>query len=319
MLRRYARGDASYIYCDTRLEVGFNQYQIHTANDYVQRDFFRKGRNTQAVLMATEHARQVGGFDESLIAWEDWDFFIRCAINGITGARIPEALLTYRKHLGTRSDAGHAIKDQLWTELLARYQKYSTGAKEMCQGCGAAKAAQDALAKSRTMQARVDTLDKPVPAGHTRLKYTGARQSPLVFTANGRKYTAGATDKWRYIDALDEDVERLMSMDVFMRAPIKLPVAAVEPPKVEPVKVEPPKPPITTVIPTLPTPRPTVTQEQMDKALAMLEGRPVETVTTAKASTTIIETPHKEFAIKEEIPDVDAKPIVIKRRGKKRG
>jgi hypothetical protein len=64
--------------------------------------------------METEQARAIGGFDEKLIGWEDWDFFIKCAINGFHGVRVPKVLFGYRYASGTRREESFKRKDELW-------------------------------------------------------------------------------------------------------------------------------------------------------------------------------------------------------------
>jgi hypothetical protein len=46
-------------------------------SDYNQEAVRGKIQHAVSVLVETEAVRKVGGFDESLPTWEDWDFFIQ--------------------------------------------------------------------------------------------------------------------------------------------------------------------------------------------------------------------------------------------------
>jgi glycosyltransferase involved in cell wall biosynthesis len=60
---------------------------------YVYRNWFA----TTAVLLRASLVRAVGGFDETLSASEDWDYWIRCAKHGQFGY-VPGVVALYRVH-----------------------------------------------------------------------------------------------------------------------------------------------------------------------------------------------------------------------------
>ena len=62
-------------------------------------------------LIPTSAARAVGGFDEALPAWEDWDFHLKLCEAGYCSRRVPTTLWTYRKHTGQRREAAEAARD----------------------------------------------------------------------------------------------------------------------------------------------------------------------------------------------------------------
>src|SRR3972149_10543017 len=53
-------------------------------------------------LYPVEAWKKVGGFDEKLPAWEDWDFQLKLANIGVCGTRLPYPIFTYRKDTGMR-------------------------------------------------------------------------------------------------------------------------------------------------------------------------------------------------------------------------
>lgn len=240
MLGRYARGDVGYVYSDALVPESPTRNKIYTAPEYNQRGWQHNGLHTQAILMATDDARRIG-FDERMPAWEDWDFVVRCAVNGVCGVRVGEPLLLYRKHLGKRSEVGIAHKPELQKILHERYDDYVKGAKQMagCGGCGSKKAL-SAIMRSNVARVQVETLDKPLAAGFVRIKYTGGKIAPVTFYANGHPYQAANTPKWKFLDVPAQDADTLLGMAMFERVRVSpKPVVQVAPVEQTPVPVAP--------------------------------------------------------------------------------
>jgi len=64
---------------------------------------------------------QVGGFDETLSLWEDWDYTVRLALEGYKGVRVPKALFVYCYDTGTRREESLTRKDEITKQFHARY------------------------------------------------------------------------------------------------------------------------------------------------------------------------------------------------------
>ena len=64
----------------------------------------------------------IGGFDERLPLWEDWDYTIRLALMGYKGIRRPEPLFAYRYNTGKRREDSLRHKDALATIIQNKYQ-----------------------------------------------------------------------------------------------------------------------------------------------------------------------------------------------------
>lgn len=78
---------------------------------------------------------EIGGFDESMVSWEDWDYWIRMARAGKCFTKVPEELVVYRFYSGTRRDSGLQHYKNLLQYLKRKYE----GAKSMpCKSCGQA-------------------------------------------------------------------------------------------------------------------------------------------------------------------------------------
>lgn len=95
----------------------FHQTSIHSINVLILRSWFD----------------QVGGFDETMTAWEDVDFFMKLATLNLCGVRVPQRLVLYRYQMGRTREHGETIKEQLKALLRERYRDYIEG-KKMC-GC----------------------------------------------------------------------------------------------------------------------------------------------------------------------------------------
>lgn len=219
MLQTYSERNGSYVYSDWYRMDGSGEIVAHETNDYRQSAWLEHGQHAITALIAREHVELVEGFDENMSGWEDWDFFIKLAIAGVCGVRVPEPLLVYRHHTGTIRNASLEQKDQLLTTLRERYGAYATGDKDMC-GCGApggagaaiqaAKQAWDGMTQSADF-----VYEKPVQqiAPTTiRLRFTGDQVGAVPFrTPKGRNYRGGANVHDRFIDAHPEDVDWLLS------------------------------------------------------------------------------------------------------------
>lgn len=76
---------------------------------------------------------EIGGFDEKMKSWEDWDYWIRMAKAGKPFVRIPEILVVYRFYTGNRREIGLQSMGDLIQYLRKKYE----GIKIMpCRSCG---------------------------------------------------------------------------------------------------------------------------------------------------------------------------------------
>ena len=121
------------------MELMFNKFEL-SQGKYVYTDYIREGVKVDlpeydpellieglihaiTVLMKKSDALDVDGFDEGLISWEDWDFFAKCAANGIYGIRLQEHLLVYKIETGKRRKIALSRKKELHEVIKNRYEK----------------------------------------------------------------------------------------------------------------------------------------------------------------------------------------------------
>jgi glycosyltransferase involved in cell wall biosynthesis len=129
------------------LESMLEKFEV-SGGKYVYTDYIREGVKVElpeyepkllidglihavTVLMKKSDALDVGGFDESLISWEDWDFFLKCAVGGVYGIRLQEHLLVYKTETGMRRKSALAHKKKLYGSIRNRYEEILTRKMEV--------------------------------------------------------------------------------------------------------------------------------------------------------------------------------------------
>jgi len=197
-LRAYAR-TGRYVYTDwvglskqgvqephitPEFEAGavFHQTSIHSIN----------------VLIPKDWITAVGGFDESMVSWEDVDFFMRLAAANYCGVRVPEPLVLYRYQTGSLREHGETIKPTLLALLRTRYSDYMEGRK-VC-GCT------DTVKKKQQPLATGAAGNGNGKAGElVRIEYVGPiGQHPVVGTTTRQNYGRRAHGDTFYVYAVDQ-------------------------------------------------------------------------------------------------------------------
>lgn len=79
---------------------------------------------------------EIGGFDESLNSWEDWDFVISIANQGYCGVRVPHPLLYYRLGAGSRRESMYADRTTMYANLSDKWRNFLVEKDTMGCGCG---------------------------------------------------------------------------------------------------------------------------------------------------------------------------------------
>lgn len=91
--------------------------------------------NTISTLSPRSWHYEIGGFDESMKSWEDWDYYMRLARAGKCFTRVESQLLVYRFYSGKRRDSGIRMANSLIKYLLDKYKRIKT----MSCGCSQGK------------------------------------------------------------------------------------------------------------------------------------------------------------------------------------
>ena len=112
--------------------------EVHEAPDYNCKEVLQHLQHAVTALYPKQAWQDVGGFDEQLDAWEDWDFAIALAVAGYCGTRVSEPLIYYRMKSGNRREQLYARRDELKELIFDKWHKYiKEGEITMaCRGCG---------------------------------------------------------------------------------------------------------------------------------------------------------------------------------------
>ena len=132
-LKKYQQ-TGRYIYTDWLSLNKEGVIEQHETPEQVTGDVFQKPvQHAVNILIKRQWFDDSGGFDESMVSWEDVDWFMRLAKIGICGARVAEPLFMYRYLTGQRRENGEKIKNQIIASFNVKYGEYIRGEK-MC-GC----------------------------------------------------------------------------------------------------------------------------------------------------------------------------------------
>jgi len=133
VLKKYQQ-TGRYIYTDWLSINKAGMMEPHQTPEFVTGDVFMKPvQHAVNILIKRQWFEESGGFDETMVSWEDVDWFMRLAKIGICGARVPEPLFIYRYLTGQRREKGEQLKSQIISTFNEKYGEYISGAK-MC-GC----------------------------------------------------------------------------------------------------------------------------------------------------------------------------------------
>jgi glycosyltransferase involved in cell wall biosynthesis len=119
------RTHGRYIYTDWLTDDRKGNTEIHATLDY---SFAALRSNPSLHLVTALIPRQwfnaVGGFDETLTAFEDVDLFMKLYAHGYCGARLAKPLVMYNLDAGYRRKSGDPQKEKFKALMLKRYGAY---------------------------------------------------------------------------------------------------------------------------------------------------------------------------------------------------
>jgi glycosyltransferase involved in cell wall biosynthesis len=249
LLRGFVESGGSYAYSDwltledeTRIDGAM---EVRTVEDYDPRKMLHGLRHAVTALVPTDWVRSVGGFDEKLKCFEDWDLFCKLSIVGACGVRVPQPLLIYRRETGMRTRAAlrpratgeesvpayTPLGEQTAAALYDRYAAYVSGEETImpCGSCGGQSAvvadAQQALSSMLGMATGGMLSVAPVAeSGTVRMEFIGGQwgEQSYIGKVSGRVYRAGRDPVSRFHDVDVRDAEHLQALELFRIVPPEL-------------------------------------------------------------------------------------------------
>lgn len=74
----------------------------------------------------TSYWEQVGGIDETMVNWQDYDFWIRVAKMGARIKRLPGDHFHYRRHSGSKSSINSKRREELRRHIRSKYESLAS-------------------------------------------------------------------------------------------------------------------------------------------------------------------------------------------------
>ena len=125
--------------------------------------------NLISTLFPTHWHDEIGGFDESMRSFEDWDYWLRMAMAGKPFARLPEEHVVYLYYSGYRREEGLKISRELLDYL---HEKYQGVEKVGCRGCGSSPTTRTIRPTRNVIDTRNAAMSTPSDNDFVLIQYT---------------------------------------------------------------------------------------------------------------------------------------------------
>lgn len=185
--------------------------KIYDPPDYDARLLTQSGC-IHAVTALYERAlwKEVGGFDESLTHWEDWDFQLKMAKIGVCGVKVPTPLFTYRKTTGFRREDNQVAFAEGRAAILRKWGALWEGKETLmaCKGCG--RGGGQRITPQGAVVHNPGTGGQAAQIGEAvKLQYVGSSTGTITYRGkpSGKNYRFGRNANHQFGFVLPQDVE----------------------------------------------------------------------------------------------------------------
>lgn len=204
MIAAYDETEGNIIYGDwLRNDSDSKPLRWYEAEDFECGSALKKMQHSTNMMIAKAKHDEIGGFDESMTGWEDWDYCIAAQSIGLCSTRIAEPLFVYRFRAGGRRESSFGDGAKLRAYLRSKWARYYEGGEELMCGCNKNKKANAGLPAAPT-----PAFNGAEGSGLVLLEYRGAIAGPLVFRGeSGTMYRFGHDQSHRQKLVRPEDAE----------------------------------------------------------------------------------------------------------------
>jgi glycosyltransferase involved in cell wall biosynthesis len=172
----------------------------------------REGMIHSATILAQKSIwEKVGGYDERLPAWEDWDFQLAAGDLGFCSRRVAMPLFVYRKHTGFRREGNYEFFERSKEAIARKWRKLWEGGEELmaCRSCGSKPTVMPSNGWANQNAPQSASLNQEASL----IQYSGNKLGAVAYRGpSGTTYWFAAGDtKW----VLAQDVPFFLSMSDF--------------------------------------------------------------------------------------------------------
>lgn len=156
---------------------------------------------------------KIGGYDESMPGWEDWDFQLAVGDIGQCSRRIAAPLFVYRKNTGLRREENYKFFEKSKEGILRKWGKLWEGGQQLavCQSCSRGHTV------TTTQQQTVSRNLGPESSDAVLIEYTGEKMGATGYRGASKTMYYFAAGDQKYV--LAEDVGMFLKYSEFRVIP----------------------------------------------------------------------------------------------------
>lgn len=156
-------------------------------------------------LTPKKYWEEIGGYDEELPAWEDWDFQLALGNIGVCSRRVAVPLFTYRKHTGFRREENYDSFERSKEGILRKWRHLWEGGKEL-MACGSCSAKRSYVPPGWGVSQQQSPPQNNLSDDAVLVTYVGSKMGSTPYRGNSKTvYWFGAGDS-KYVLKQDLDI-----------------------------------------------------------------------------------------------------------------
>lgn len=225
------KGSHDIIYTDFwQTSMNGKEMSVHRCDDYDPRLLIGRRRmfegqersgmiHSVTALTPKSVWEEVGGYDESLVAWEDWDFQLAIADKGYCSRRVAAPLFVYRKHTGYRREENYEFFERSKEAITRKWGKLWEGGQELmaCGTCGSKKTfvPSNAWSQNAPKKLAASSNDEAVL-----VRYNGNRMGAIAYRGVSKTMYSFASGDTKYVLRKDLEVfTRMADFEIVKETP----------------------------------------------------------------------------------------------------